>query len=234
MLRSFLDWWDKTERRMRYAFGDDITDPVQRRLSYVHFYLLDHAILRTFWHNHAEIAPGVFRSNQPTHRRFARYARDGLRTVINLRGEDRRAHYLFEEESCRRLGLTLVNAKLWARNAPPAENLLAAIEALRTARKPVLFHCKSGADRTGIIGAFYMIVFEGKTVAEARPQLGLRYLHLKSTKTGVQDYILDVYEARQAHGAIGVEDWLRREYDPQAVQHGFDTRRPAADLALPK
>lgn len=231
MLTRLWSWLDDGERRLRRSFGRDLSTPAGRRSAWFHYHLFDHAFLRTVWTNFFEVAPGVYRSNQPTAARFRRYRDMGIRTVINLRGADSYAHYLFEKECCEALGLTLIDAKLWARRAPSAARILAVIEALRTAQRPVLFHCKSGADRAGFAAASYLIVFEGVPVAEARKQLGLKYIHLKFTSTGVQDYILDVYEARLARGPIGFEDWIAREYDPETIQAGFDARRPAAQIA---
>lgn len=231
MLSKILARLDAAERRLRYSFGDDIATPWGRFWSKVHYHIFDHAFLRVFWTNFWPVAPGVYRSNQPTHARFQRMKDMGIKTVINLRGTDRRAHYLFEEESCRKLGLTLVNCKLHARRARPAVQFLEIIDALRTTEKPLVFHCKSGADRAGIVAAMYKLVFEGASVAEARKQLGLKYLHLKFTRTGVQDYILDVYEARQTQGSIGFEDWLKTEYDHDAMNEAYFARRPAAELA---
>ncbi|MBV2358586.1 tyrosine-protein phosphatase [Thalassococcus sp. CAU 1522] len=222
---------ERAERRLRRSFGMDITDPAARRWSALHYHIFDHAFLRVFWTNFWPVAPGVWRSNQPTHRRFEKYAAMGIKTVINLRGEDKRAHYLFEKESCDALGLTLVNAKLWAREAAPRRRIEAVIDALRAAERPMMFHCKSGADRAGFVAAMYQMIFEGVSVDEARKQLGLKYIHLDFTKTGVQDYVLDVYEARLVKGDIGFEDWIRTEYRASEIQEGWDKRRPALETA---
>ena len=207
----------QAERRLMRSFGKDISTPRERFWSRVHMALFDHGILRGFWTNFFEIAPGVYRSNHPTDRRFRKYKRMGIKTIVNLRGPDKFSFYLFERELCEELGLTMVDAKLWARHASGRRRILSAIEAIRAAEKPLVFHCKSGADRTGLMGAIYLLVFENATIAEARKQLGLRYLHLKFTKTGIQDYILDVFEARQAQGQIGFEDWIRTEYDAERM-----------------
>ncbi|SFQ62595.1 Protein tyrosine/serine phosphatase [Roseivivax halotolerans] len=233
MSKTFWTRIGDAERQIMRSFGKDITSPKQRFLSHLHFSFFDHAILRGFWTNFFEIAPGVYRSNHPTHRRFRRYKKMGIKSVINLRGEDKFSFYLFEKEICEELGLTLIDTKMWARNATKSTRLLAVVDAMRTAEKPLVFHCKSGADRTGIAAAMYLLIFEGASIAEARKQLGLRYVHLKFTKTGVQDYILDVYEARQESGEIGFEDWLRDEYDASRIQAAFDANRPAKDVALP-
>ncbi|MFW2587808.1 tyrosine-protein phosphatase [Sagittula sp. SSi028] len=231
MLAKFLEMLDKAERKVRYSFGTDITDPVQRRWSRLHYHLFDHAFLRVLWTNFYEIAPGVYRSNQPTHARFAKYAALGIKTVVNLRGEDKRAHYLFEKESVEALGMTLIDAKLWARSAAPRSRLIAVIDALRAAERPMMFHCKSGADRTGIVGAMYLMIFEDAPIEVAKKQLSLRYIHLDFTKTGIQDYVLRLFEARQQIGQIDFEAWIRTEYQAKPIQAGWDARRPELEVA---
>ncbi len=231
MLARLRDKLDKAERRLRHSFGTDITDPKARRWSTLHFHLFDHAFLRILWTNFFEIAPGVYRSNQPTHGRFERYAKMGIKTVINLRGPDKRAQYLFEKDSCEALGLTLVDAKLWARTAAPRSKIVAVIDALRAAEKPMMFHCKSGADRAGFVAAMYLLIFEDAPIEVAQKQLGLKYIHLDFTKTGVQDYILRVYGARLALGQIGFEEWIRHEYRANPLQEGWEARRPEAEVA---
>ena len=224
---------EDAERKLRRSFGKDITDPRARRWSTFHYHIFDHAFLRTFWTNFFEIAPGVYRSNQPTHARFEKYKAMGIGTVVNLRGEDKYAHYLFEKETCAALGLELLNAKLWARNAASRTRIVHVIDTLRAAQKPLVFHCKSGADRAGFVSALYLMVFENQPVEVARKQLSLKYIHLDFTATGVQDYILDVYAARTARDPIGFEDWIRTEYDSKAIQAGFDGKIAADALALP-
>ena len=231
MLIRLWSLLDVSERRLRRSFGRDTSTPAGRQAAWLHYQVFDHAFLRTVWTNFFKVAPGVYRSNQPTHARFRRYRDMGIRTVINLRGEDAYSHYLFEKESCEALGLTLIDAKLWARRTASAERILAMIEAMRVAERPMLFHCKSGADRAGFAAAVYLLVFEGVPVAEAKKQLGLKYIHLKFMKTGVQGYILDVYKARLERGPIDFEDWILQEYDHRAIQAGFDAGRPAREIA---
>lgn len=223
--------FDKYERKWRYSFGRDITDPVERRKSKWHYNVFDHAFLRAFWTNFYPVGKDVWRSNQPTHKRFLKYKDMGIKSVINLRGEDGYAHYLFEKESCDILGLKLYNAKLWARRAADRESILYVINLMRTIEKPFMFHCKSGADRAGFAAAMYQMIFDGKPVAEAREQLSFKYIHIKHSKTGILDYTLDVYEARLAKGDIGFEEWIATEYEHEAIQQGFDSKTPPAQIA---
>ncbi|MEO1140662.1 MAG: tyrosine-protein phosphatase [Pseudomonadota bacterium] len=217
LFKRISDW----ERDLRASYNTDLSTPENRRRAQIYNLWFDHAILRTLWTNFFEIAPGVYRSNHPTHKRFEKMKAMGIKSVLNLRGSFGAAHYLVEEESCRELGLNLVSVNMQARHAPPGEELLALIEAFRTIEKPFVMHCKSGADRAGFAAAIYLLVIEGRPMPEARKQLGLRYLHVRQSKTGVLDHILDVYEARNARDPISFEDWLRTDYEFRAMQADY-------------
>ncbi len=215
--RKLKQW----EVALRTSWGDDISTPRLRRQAEWHFELMDHAFLRRLWTNFDEVAPGVYRSNQPDRARFARLKAQGIRTVLNLRGTAEQSHYLFEREACDELGLTLIDIQLHARKPAQPERLLDLIEAFRTAERPMVMHCKSGADRAGLAAAIYLIAIEGRPVAEARKHLSLRYIHVKWSKTGICDHLLDTYEARAARSPISFEDWVANEYDPEALAESF-------------
>lgn len=210
------------ERRLRRSFGKDISTPSGRFWSKVHYHVFDHAFLRVFWTNFEEIAPGVYRSNHPTHKRLKKYRDMGIKSVLTLRGEEKFAHWLFEKESCKQLGLKLHVCKLHARNAAKGERITKVIDEIRTMERPFVFHCKSGADRAGFVAAMYLMVFENVPVEKARDMLSMKYLHMKWTKTGVQDYMLDVYEARKNAAPIDFETWLRTEYRGQRLNDAWD------------
>lgn len=217
LFRRLAAW----ERDLRRSYNTDLSTPENRRRAHIYNLWFDHAVLRKIWTNHFEVAPGVYRSNQPTHERFVKLKAAGIRSILNLRGSAGAAHYLVERESCAALGLTLVDVTLHARFAAPREDIAAVIAAFRTIERPFVMHCKSGADRAGFAAAIYLMVIEGRPVAEARRMLGLKYLHLKRSRTGVLDYILDLYEARNAQSVIGFEEWVATEYDNEAVQAAF-------------
>ena len=204
----------------------DLSAPGARRRAWVHFLIFDHAILRVLWSNFAKVAPGVFRANHPAPKRLKRYADMGIKTILNLRGASEDPHYQLEREACEANGLTLVDMSgLVARQAPERDALLAVLDAMRRVEKPVLMHCKSGADRTSLAAGLYLLAEENAPVAVARKQFSVRFIHFKWTKTGVLDHILDTYEAAQQSTGIGFEDWLRTEYDAATVQASFEARR---------
>lgn len=217
LFKRITDW----ERALRNSYDVDLSTPENRRRAHIYNLWFDHAVLRKVWTNFYPVAPGVYRSNQPTHERFERLKQMGIKTVLNLRGAAGAAHYLVEEESCRRLGLTLVSVNLMARQAAPRHDILHLIRAFREIEKPFVMHCKSGADRAGFASAIYLMEIEGRPVAEARKMLGVKYIHFKWSRTGVLDYILDRYEARQAETGIGFEDWITTEYDAANMQADY-------------
>lgn len=227
MIRKIFKALDQKERDLRKSFGHDITDPDERKKSHWHVRWLDHGILRTYWHNFDQVSEGVYRSNHPDHKRFEAYAAMGIKTILNLRGVVRQPHYLFEVESCERLGLELVTVHMSARAAPAKDRLLSVLRAFEEIERPFLMHCKSGADRTGLVAALYLMVHDGQSVAKARKQLSFRYLHIRRTSTGILDHFLDVYAARNAQEPIAIEDWIRTEYDRDALTESFAQKQAA-------
>ncbi|MEO0568281.1 MAG: tyrosine-protein phosphatase [Pseudomonadota bacterium] len=218
--QRIVDW----EQKLRARYNVDLSTPENRRRANIYNLWFDHAILRTFWTNFFEIAPGVFRSNQPTHARFEKLKKQGVKTIINLRGSSGAAHYLVEEESCEQLGLTLISLNLNARYASEKQEILKLITAFRNAEKPFVIHCKSGADRAGFASVIYLLVIENRPLEAARKMLGVKYLHLKFSKTGVLDFILDLYQERQKAGDISFEAWINEEYDPEEIQAAYRAR----------
>ncbi|MFU8882781.1 MAG: fused DSP-PTPase phosphatase/NAD kinase-like protein [Rhodobacterales bacterium] len=213
------------DRPARHPSAGDLTDPAQRRRAFWAYQIMDHALLRHLWSNFDEIAPGVYRSNQPGHWRLQRYRRMGIHTVLYLRASSEKWAFHFERESLAALDMTMIGVPLHSRSAPTRKAVLDLIAAFRSIEKPFLMHCKSGADRAGLASAVYLMVMEGKDVAAARKMLSPRYIHLRFTKTGVLDLMLDHYAARNAASPISFETWIETEYDADALQAAFDASR---------
>ena len=224
MLETLRQRLKTAERTLRESFGDDLS-PGKRWQAWLHFHLFDHAFLRGFWTNFDRVAEGVYRSNHPGPRRLKKYHQMGIKGLLNLRGNDGLSPWLFEQEAADKYGMELRVAKIYARRPATKDEILILIDALKTMPKPFVMHCKSGADRAGFAAALYQVIVEKRPLSEARNQLHWRYLHLKSTKTGVVDHILDLYEARHAQTGIDMERWFREEYDPLAASDSFAETR---------
>jgi len=217
------------ERKLFGSFGNDISTPAGRRAAFWHLHLFDHAFFRVLWSNTHEIAPDVYRSNQPSPARLRDQVRKfGLKSVITLRGPDRNSYFLFEEEVCRELGVGFYIAKLGSRSLLPRERLIELLDLFKTVEKPLLFHCKSGADRAGLAAALYLLAEEGATAEVASRQLGLRYLHRSDTATGVLDHMISAYAGDHEATGIGIREWIDNVYDPDTLQTEFRTRKTRA------
>ncbi len=232
-LKQRLQAW---QRRLTERIGGDIATPEARRAAWLHYQWVDHGILRVLWRNFHEVAPGVYRSNQPSDSQLrACHARVGLKTVLNLRGSSKHSFYLFESEVCRDIGLRLVDLPWAASQAPSVPRLELLITLLETMEKPFLIHCKSGADRTGIAAALYLLLVEKQPIEVAKRQLSLRYIHDSNSPAGIQDHLLRVYEKDFRHssaiGGIGFLDWMRTLYDPVELTASF-ARWRAGDRSL--
>lgn len=216
------------ERRLRTSWGKDLSTPLGRAGVWLNYNLFDHAFLRLLWTNEEQIAPGVWRANHPGPRRLGRYRDRGIRSVLNLRGANDQSPWLIESEACARLGLKLEVAKIYARKAPRRDEVIALIDLMRRIEKPFVMHCKSGADRAGFAAVLYLNIFCDVPIEVARRQLHWRYMHLDWTATGIVDHIIDLYQARAARAPIGLEDWLRQEYDHAAARDSFARKQGRA------
>lgn len=180
----------------------------------------DHGVLRLWWHNLHQIDKKMWRSNQPTPRRIENLAQLGIRTIINLRGPRSDGGWRLEAEACVRHGLELVDFTVRSRAAPDKQMLFDTKVLFDRIEGPALLHCKSGADRAGLMSALYLLMQKNRPIAEASQQLSFRYLHVKQAKTGLLDAFLNAYAPYEAE-KIAFFDWVKDIYDPEKLQAEF-------------
>ena len=83
----------------------DLTTPFGRFKAHWSYFWKDHAFLRTAFTNAHWLGPDLVRTNLPSPRQLAWWKRQGIRTVVNLRGQRDEAYYWLEKDACERLGL---------------------------------------------------------------------------------------------------------------------------------
>lgn len=201
--------------------GFDLASPEGRKRARRDLIWTDHGFLRKRFHNFHWISQEMARANQPAPEDIARYASMGIRTIINLRGVSDTGYYWLEREACRAHGLAMIDAPLGSREAPWKERIFRAKEIFETIQYPALMHCKSGADRAGVMAVFYKHFRLGLPIAECLDQLGRAYLHVKHGKTGMLDHFFACYLAETQESGKSFEDWVREDYDPKAVEATF-------------
>ncbi|WDI30243.1 tyrosine-protein phosphatase [Hyphococcus flavus] len=216
---------------------EEFATPEGRRRAWRALMLGDHGFLRKVYDNTFEIAPGkMWRTYQPSPAKLKQWKERGVKTVINLRGEKPSGALLLEEDACEKLGLTLVNFRVFSREAPSVEVLRNARDLFEAVEYPAIMHCKSGADRAGLMSALYLFFHEKKPLDEALDQLTFKYGHVKSAKTGVIDLAFERYIQHARANNIPLNDtdaligWAASDaYDPAALKREFKPK-PLASI----
>ena len=168
------------------------------------------------------VMPGrCYRCAQPSPPDLHRYAKTrGIRTIINLRGYDENAWYLRERTTAESLGMEFIDAGMWASSQPTAEEFWHIVRSIDESPEPILLHCESGIDRSGLAAAIYLLLRTDASLDEACGQLSLRFGHFMWGRAGCQDRILDAYaawleERGDNHQPRHFRDWARSHYQPE-------------------
>ncbi len=200
----------------------DLTTPQGRRRANADLIWADHGFLRARFSNFHWIEDGVMaRANQPSPEAVARYAEMGIKTILNLRGPSDTGYYALEREACARHGVTMIDARMHSREPPSVEQIRKAKELFETIEYPALMHCKSGADRAGVMAVLYRHFKMGMPIADAVEQLSLKYLHVKQGKTGMIDFFFARYLEETKTSGKSFMDWVEQDYDKPKVKEAF-------------
>lgn len=198
-----------------------------RLRAWLNLTFVDHGFIRDIYCNRHKVGEKLWRSAQPGpgHLRWAK--RQGLKTILNLRGRrDTCGAYQLERDAAAALGLALINFPCRSRGMPEKSTLRGAAKLFAEMDYPVLMHCKSGADRAGFFAALYLHLHEGRPVSEALGQLSIRYGHVKAAKTGMLDLFLERYAADTGgNDPARFLPWVEEVYDPAAFAADFQTSR---------
>ena len=101
-----------------------------------------------------------------------------IKSVLNLRGANLRARWYDDEVAeALELGLAHYDYPLSAKRFVTAKQIAEILDIVRSAPKPMLIHCKSGADRSGLVAALYRYAETGASATEADRELSLVYGH---------------------------------------------------------
>jgi protein tyrosine/serine phosphatase len=199
--------------------------------SYLDMLFVDHGIFRIVYLNQHRLGDNAWRSAQPAPHQIRAMARRGIRTIVNLRGERLSGSYRLERAACERHGIALVNFHIRARRPPSRDELKATVELFERIEYPILIHCKSGADRTGLMSALYNFLKEGVPLAEAKRQLALRYGYFRHTNSGILDLFFEHYLEDNRRRPVAFIDWIDNVYDPEKLKHAFHAKGWTTRLA---
>jgi protein tyrosine/serine phosphatase len=198
-------------------------------MAWINSLFVDHAFLRIPWRNWGVVESGrLYRSNHPLPWQMrAAVTRHGIKSVINLRGHraDCGSDSLGRAAAAA-LGLHHADQPFESRGAPHKDRLLKLITLYRTLPEPILIHCKSGADRTGLAAGVWHLL-QGRGAAAALRELSLRHGHIAAARTGILDAFFRAYAQAEARG-LDFETWLIQEYEEAALRAAFRPQPLAA------
>jgi protein tyrosine/serine phosphatase len=140
--------------------------------------------LQTSGNFHAIVAGEAYRSGQLNYDEFVHYIRQyNIKSILNLRGASKGSNW-YEEELAATTGMyvKLLDYGISANNDVPDADVEALMRIIRDAAKPILIHCKGGADRSGLMAALYLYS-SGRTADESSRQLSVTYGHISFWNT---------------------------------------------------
>lgn len=194
--------------------------------SYLHFWFIDHGVLRGPHENFHMLMGPFYRSNQPSPAKIRKYKREyQLRTIVNLRGDNPKSSWQrLETQACQEEQIQLIITRVSSRAAPTKEVFRELRDIVESMELPALAHCKSGADRGGLFAVLYRHFRLGHPIEEAQQELHWKYGHFKSGKTGILDYVFECYLKERKPNQEFMH-WIENDYDPQKITASFKPTR---------
>lgn len=194
-----------------------------RLAAYLKAMVIEHNAVNLLRENFHQISPQAYRSSQPTpgqiHKRAKEY---GIKTVVCLRGFGKNsALEALEREACEKEGVKFILFRAFSRAVPKTEMVRDAIELFETIEYPVMFHCKSGSDRVGLMSTLYLHLHEGIPLDQTDQLKFWPYGHIKGAKTGILDHFFECYLKASEDREIGLLEWMESEMDREEIKKSF-------------
>ena len=190
--------------------------------NYLNALFVEHTILNIFWKNFHKVDEGVYRSAQMNPYTLKKYIKKyNLKQIISFRKNGDPLSQM-ERDICKKMGVEFRHISLSSRQLPSKEKLLELKEAFTNLKKPVLMHCKAGADRTSLAAILYLY-FNGYDLKKAmNEQLGFwKYGHIKNSKAGIIDYFFEKFLESDETDIIEFSekyaDKLQKEFKPKGL-----------------
>lgn len=165
------------------------------------------------FHNMAAVEGSkVYRSSQMSGDEFKSVANKlKLKTIINLRGANIGSKWYDEEiAASNSAAVKHFDIRLSAGRLPPPDQIKLLFDIFDKGPYPILIHCASGADRTGLVSALYLIDVKKEDIDRASQQLTWKFGHIPIGKTHAMDLFLELYKKRGR--GLSLRDWVVQDY----------------------
>jgi protein tyrosine/serine phosphatase len=115
-----------------------------------------------------------------------------IKSIINLLGDHPNEPWYREEiEVSTGLNIEHYDLALPPTHEPTEEQARELVEIFKNAPRPVLIHCKAGADRSGLAAAMWKVVVDKEPKSEAAKELSVLYGHIPIGKTIAMDHFFE-------------------------------------------
>jgi protein tyrosine/serine phosphatase len=141
-----------------------------------------------------------YRAGQINGDRLEQYLKEyRIRSVLNLRGRNSGADWYEDEIAvCKRLSVRHYDLAMNSTGAPDPDVFDRLMAIFSEAPRPILIHCRSGSDRSGLAAALWKVVVDGEPKAVAVKQLSIRYGHFPFGQTSVLDDFFEDWDPASA------------------------------------
>ena len=158
-------------------------------------------VLQLLGNVHVVVGKQLYRSAQLDKTTLTRVIQQfGIKSILNLLGSSQaKSWYADEIAVSKALEVEHYDYGISASEFINSNRIDEILKILRDAPKPILIHCKNGADQSGLVAAIYLAEIQGVTFDEASGQLSLYYGHFPwlISETGAMDESFRLYERRK-------------------------------------
>jgi protein tyrosine/serine phosphatase len=141
-----------------------------------------------------------------------------IKAILNLRGAHPGEPWYDDEVAVSKaLGVAHYNYGLSAYRFVTDQQIADLLGIVRAAPKPLLVHCKSGADRAGLVSALYRHAVEGASTEEADGQLSLAYGHFPylMSRSRAMDDSFWAFVAKESGDSLRITEQAQEEGPPE-------------------
>jgi hypothetical protein len=163
----------------------------------------------------------VYRSAQPKDDLAALVDEWKVASILNLRGGGTSdSFYSNEVQVTSAKGIDFYDFPMSATRRPSRRDLLVLLDLFQRCRYPLLIHCKSGSDRTGMASALYLMAQADTPPDRALESFSLYYGHIPlfgpdRLHEPFHEYAEWLKQGSLSHSPQRLREWVEREYQAE-------------------